>query len=107
MATETGLSVVRADSYEEALWLTVSGLGDRDTTCAMVGGIVALYTGVKGIPAPWMQAREPLPQWERHRMRLLATTSKDPPAGNEIPRRISQRSAVSSVRPTRFIQAET
>ena len=50
-------------SYEEALWLTVSGLGDRDTTCAMVGGIVACYTGVEGIPTEWRQAREPLPAW--------------------------------------------
>lgn len=50
-------------SYEEALWLTVRGPGDRDTTCAMVGGIVALHTGVEGIPAAWIQAREPLPSW--------------------------------------------
>lgn len=50
-------------SYEEALWLTVRGEGDRDTTCAMVGGIVALYTGVEGIPSAWIQAREPLPVW--------------------------------------------
>jgi ADP-ribosylglycohydrolase len=51
------------DNYEEALWLTVSGLGDRDTTCAIVGGIVALCTGVDGIPAAWRTAREPLPGW--------------------------------------------
>jgi ADP-ribosylglycohydrolase len=51
------------DNYEEALWLTVSGLGDRDTTCAIVGGIVALSTGVEGIPAAWLQVREPLPNW--------------------------------------------
>lgn len=50
-------------SYEEALWLTVSGLGDRDTTCAMVGGIVAGYTGAEAIPAAWREAREPLPRW--------------------------------------------
>jgi ADP-ribosylglycohydrolase len=50
-------------NYEEALWLTVSGLGDRDTTCAMVGGIVACYTGVEAIPEVWRQAREPLPTW--------------------------------------------
>jgi ADP-ribosylglycohydrolase len=50
-------------NYEEALWLTVRGLGDRDTTCAMVGGVVALYTGVEGIPSSWIQAREPLPAW--------------------------------------------
>jgi ADP-ribosylglycohydrolase len=50
-------------NYEEALWLTVSGLGDRDTTCAIVGGIVASYTGIEGIPQPWLKAREPLPTW--------------------------------------------
>lgn len=51
------------DNYEEVLWLTVSGLGDRDTTCAMVGGVVACYTSIEGIPAAWRQAREPLPIW--------------------------------------------
>jgi ADP-ribosylglycohydrolase len=50
------------DNYEEALWLTVSGLGDRDTTCAIAGGIVAVSTGVSGIPTAWVQAREPLPK---------------------------------------------
>jgi len=57
------------DSYEEALWLTVAGLGDRDTTCAIVGGIVVMYTGVDSIPAEWLLAREPLPMHilKRHR----------------------------------------
>jgi len=50
-------------SYEDALWVTASGLGDVDTTCAMVGGIVALYTGPVGIPSSWITAREPLPSW--------------------------------------------
>lgn len=50
-------------SYEDALWLTVSGLGDRDTTCAMVGGIVALSAGASDIPDAWIKAREPLPIW--------------------------------------------
>jgi len=50
-------------NYEEALWLTVSGLGDRDTTCAMVGGIVALSAGVERIPDEWVESREPLPAW--------------------------------------------
>ena len=49
------------DNYEEALWATVSGLGDRDTTCAIVGGIVACFTGTEGIPPEWMEAREALP----------------------------------------------
>jgi ADP-ribosylglycohydrolase len=48
------------DDFEEALWTTVSGLGDRDTTCAIVGGIVALSVGRDGIPASFSSAREPL-----------------------------------------------
>jgi ADP-ribosylglycohydrolase len=51
------------DNYEEALWLTVSGLGDRDTNCSIVGGIVALYTGPEGIPSQWRNNRESLPDW--------------------------------------------
>jgi ADP-ribosylglycohydrolase len=51
------------DDFVEAMWLTVSGLGDRDTTCAVVGGIVAGFTGVEGIPPGWRAAREPLPSW--------------------------------------------
>lgn len=49
--------------YQEAIWQTASGLGDVDTTCAIAGSIVALYTGEEGIPAAWRQAREPLPDW--------------------------------------------
>lgn len=48
----------RAPSFEEALWTTVSALGDRDTTCAIVGGICALRFGWDGIPAAWRAARE-------------------------------------------------
>jgi ADP-ribosylglycohydrolase len=51
------------DDFEEALWCTVSGLGDRDTTCAMVGGIVAAFTGARGVPAEWHARREKLPDW--------------------------------------------
>ena len=51
------------DDYERAQWLTVSGLGDRDTTCAIVGGIVVMRTGVEGIPHEWLATREPLPSW--------------------------------------------
>lgn len=44
-------------SFEEALWSTVAGLGDRDTTCAIVGGIVALRSPPHHA---WIEAREPL-----------------------------------------------
>ncbi len=48
-------------NYVDAFWATVSGLGDRDTTCAMVGGIVALSDQERGIPREWIEAREALP----------------------------------------------
>jgi ADP-ribosylglycohydrolase len=48
------------NSYEDAMWATVSGLGDRDTTCAIVGGIVALSAGRESIPTAWLEAREPV-----------------------------------------------
>jgi ADP-ribosylglycohydrolase len=51
------------DDLEEALWTTVSGLGDRDTTCAMVGGIVSARTGTSGLPEAWHASREALPGW--------------------------------------------
>lgn len=49
----------------EALWQTVAGWGDRDTTCAIVGGIVAARVGTGGVPAAWLQARETIPTWSR------------------------------------------
>ena len=45
-------------SFTDALWATVRGGGDCDTTCAIVGGIVVLGAGLEGIPADWMSARE-------------------------------------------------
>jgi ADP-ribosylglycohydrolase len=55
------LLVHRAPAYDESLWATVSALGDRDTTCAIVGGVAACFYGVEAIPAEWRSAREPLP----------------------------------------------
>jgi ADP-ribosylglycohydrolase len=46
------------DNYENALWATVSGLGDRDTTCAIVGGMVSM---ISEIPISWFERREKLP----------------------------------------------
>ena len=51
----------RLDDFEGALWLALSGGGDRDTLCAIVGSIVVLVTGAERIPASWLAAREPLP----------------------------------------------
>ena len=47
--------------FEAALWATVSGLGDRDTNCAIVGGILAPRTGRDRIPPVWLDSRESLP----------------------------------------------
>ncbi|MFJ2265205.1 ADP-ribosylglycohydrolase family protein [Streptomyces sp. NPDC098085] len=48
------------DDLEAALWATAEGLGDVDTTCAITGGVVGAATGVDGVPAQWLQRREPL-----------------------------------------------
>lgn len=52
-------AALHLDDYVEAMWHTVQGLGDRDTTCAIVGGIVSLATGA-AIPQDWLAARSPL-----------------------------------------------
>jgi ADP-ribosylglycohydrolase len=51
------------DNYEEAMWTTLSGMGDRDTTCAITGGIVVMYAGTESIPQEWLDCREQLPNW--------------------------------------------
>jgi len=47
------------DDFEGALWRTARGFGDCDTTCAIVGGIVAL--SARKAPLEWVQRREALP----------------------------------------------
>ncbi|WP_031065039.1 ADP-ribosylglycohydrolase family protein [Streptomyces sp. NRRL WC-3742] len=51
------------DRLTEALWQTLEGWGDRDTTCAIAGGVVAARTGTAEVPASWLAAREALPEW--------------------------------------------
>ncbi|MGY0058476.1 ADP-ribosylglycohydrolase family protein [Streptomyces sp. LZ34] len=51
------------DDLIAALWATAEGLGDVDTTCAIVGGVVGAATGVSAAPADWLERREPLPGW--------------------------------------------
>ena len=53
------------DDYPAAITACLSAGGDVDTTAAIAGGVVAAYTGVGGIPAAWLAAREPLPGWLR------------------------------------------
>ncbi|MEQ8672144.1 MAG: ADP-ribosylglycohydrolase family protein [Aggregatilineales bacterium] len=49
--------------YQLAFWNTAQAGGDADTTCAMVGGIVATFNGRESIPDEWLSHREPLPAW--------------------------------------------
>ncbi len=51
----------RLSDYMGAFWQTAQAGGDVDTTCAMVGAIVACHGGE--IPAEWLDHREPLPAW--------------------------------------------
>ena len=50
------------DSYEEAVWTAAAPYGDRDTVCAMVGGIVVMAAGEGAIPVAWKAVVEPLPR---------------------------------------------
>lgn len=50
-----------AADFATAVWDTLSGLGDLDTTCAMVGGILALRPQCYPLPEQWLEARERLP----------------------------------------------
>lgn len=51
------------DDYAGALWTTLSAGGDRDTLCAIVGGIVSCRVGPEGLPPVWRTRRETLPEW--------------------------------------------
>ena len=51
----------RLESLPEAIWHTLDGWGDMDTTCAIAAGVVAARTGLDQVPAGWLSAREELP----------------------------------------------
>lgn len=46
------------DDFEGALWRMVEALGDRDTTCAIVGSIVGLSATDATVPEKWTGALE-------------------------------------------------
>jgi ADP-ribosylglycohydrolase len=48
--------------YQQAFWTTAQVGGDVDTTCAIVGGVIASGKA-GGPPAEWVERTEPLPDW--------------------------------------------
>ena len=54
------------DNFTSAMWTTVSGLGDRDTTCAIAGAVVSLAVGTDNLPSEWLSRREGLARWLGH-----------------------------------------
>ncbi|WBB95874.1 ADP-ribosylglycohydrolase family protein [Solwaraspora sp. WMMA2080] len=61
------VAATRLDDYPAAIHACVEAGGDVDTTAAIVGGVVAAYTGSGpgGIPERWLARREPLPDHVR------------------------------------------
>lgn len=51
------------DDFEAAFWTTAQVGGDIDTTCAIVGGVVAAGGARGAPPATWLEGTEPLPAW--------------------------------------------
>ncbi|MEV5662050.1 ADP-ribosylglycohydrolase family protein [Streptomyces flaveolus] len=49
--------------YEHAFWTTAQVGGDVDTTCAIVGGVVAASGPAGAPPAEWVARTEALPSW--------------------------------------------
>ncbi|MFK7774055.1 MAG: ADP-ribosylglycohydrolase family protein [Saprospiraceae bacterium] len=50
------------NEFDEALWKAVSILGDRDTICAIVGGITIMSCDEKSIPKKWQTSVESFEQ---------------------------------------------
>lgn len=51
--------------FREAVWATAQAGGDTDTTCAIVGGIVAAGGEAAAPPQEWSERTEELPSWLR------------------------------------------
>lgn len=57
------LAATKLDDFEAAAKACVQAGGDMDTTAAIVGGIIGAHHGRDCVPAEWLAAREPLPDW--------------------------------------------
>lgn len=49
--------------FAEACWTAAAAGGDRDTTCAIIGGIIGARSVPEGAPRDWLESCEPLPDW--------------------------------------------
>lgn len=58
------VAATRVADFPAAVRACIQAGGDVDTTAAIVGGIVATYTGIgpTGVPTAWLDRREPLPR---------------------------------------------
>lgn len=56
-------AITHIDNFETAIRKTAGVMGDVDTNCAIVGGIVVMYTGLNNIPSSWQNRREALLEW--------------------------------------------
>ena len=54
------------DDYPAALWTAIGAFGDADTLGAIVGGIVAMRDGGRGVPEEWRRSRESLSIFTRY-----------------------------------------
>ncbi|MEV6067666.1 ADP-ribosylglycohydrolase family protein [Nocardia sp. NPDC052001] len=51
------------DSFEQACWTAAAAGGDIDTTCAIIGGVLAARSVSNIPPLHWLSRCEPLPEW--------------------------------------------
>ncbi|MFJ2664143.1 ADP-ribosylglycohydrolase family protein [Nocardia fluminea] len=49
--------------FADACWTAASSGGDRDTTCAIIGGIIGAGPALDGVPPEWFARCELLPEW--------------------------------------------
>ncbi|MFI6518314.1 ADP-ribosylglycohydrolase family protein [Spirillospora sp. NPDC050679] len=56
-------AATRLTDFEAAVRACAMVGGDMDTTAAIAGGVVGAHLGEEGVPAAWLAAREPLPDW--------------------------------------------
>lgn len=52
-----------SNDLKEALWTAVSAFGDRDTTAAIIGGVLGALLGPEGLPRDWVSKREGITDW--------------------------------------------